>query len=353
MNSKKWTISILSVTLIIVLAFGIITYYLDPLLQYGKEPGRLKYRHYTEMYCNPGIAKNYEYNAVFLGSSMVENADVSELDDLFNCKTIKVPYSGGTSFNHKTILDVCYNSGNKIDKVFWCLDEYSLTTDKNSPRYPLPTYLYDNNFLNDLSYLLNLDIFYFYTLKDVTNTLKHKERTLMKDGSWTDDYSVYSKENALASFNYPMTQKDNEGYGHNTECLTDNLNYNILPFLENHPETEFYFYLVPYSISYWYIQKSEGKLDADIYNIRTAIGEILKYKNAKVFFFQNDDSIITDLDNYKDYTHFHPDLNSFISKELTKQNYCLTAENYGSVIDDFHKYVTEFDYDGFYSKLKE
>ena len=105
MNSKKWAISLVSVTLIIVAAFGGVTYYLDPLLQYGNERGPLTYRNYTEMYSNPGIAKNYDYNAVLLGSSMVENTDVSELDDLFDCKTIKVPYSGASSYNHKNILE--------------------------------------------------------------------------------------------------------------------------------------------------------------------------------------------------------------------------------------------------------
>ena len=150
MKSKKWSLTLLCLTLSIVILFGALTYYFDPLLQYGADRGFLTYREYSEIYCNPGIAKNYEYNAVFLGSSMVENADVSELDRLFGCNTVKLPYSGGSSYNHKHILDVCYRSDNKIDKVFWALDEYAFTTDKDTPRYPLPEYLYDDNKLNDL-----------------------------------------------------------------------------------------------------------------------------------------------------------------------------------------------------------
>ena len=214
MNSKKWAISLVSITLIIVLLFGAVEIWLDPLLQYGGERGPLTSREYTEIYSNPGIAKNYEYNAVLLGSSMVENTDVSEIDKLFNCKTIKVPYSGASSYNHKAILDVCYNAGHRMDKVFWSLDEYALTTDKDTPRYPLPDYLYDNNKLNDLSYLLNLDIFYFYTSKDIIGTLKHQNQIMMKDGSWVEDESVYCKENALASISYPIKQEKNKGEKH-------------------------------------------------------------------------------------------------------------------------------------------
>ncbi len=348
MNAKKWAVSLVSITLVVVLIFGAITFIIDPLLQYREEPDMLTYRHYSELYCNPGIAKNYKYNAVFLGSSMVENANVAEIDSLFHCKTIKVPYSGASSYNHRTILDVCYKSGNKVDKVFWALDEYALTTDKDAPRYPLPDYLYDYNKANDLSYLLNLDIFYFYTVKDVVGTLAGKNQTMMRDGSWMEDESVYCKENALSTLTYPMKQQENKGEKYFIDNLTDNLTYNIIPFVKEHPETEFYFYMVPYSITYWYMNKQEGKLDAEIYNARFAVGELLKYDNVKVYFFQNDIDIITDLSNYKDHTHFKPSINSYMTNQMAEDGYRITKETYEKVFDNFYDYLTNFDYDTFY-----
>lgn len=350
MNSKKWAISLVCITLIIVLLFGAIEFWLDPLLQYGGERGPLTSRVYTEMYSNPGIAKNYNYSAVLLGSSMVENTDVSELDKLYNCKTIKVPYSGASSYNHKTILDVCYNSGNKIDKVFWSLDEYALTTDKDTPRYPLPDYLYDDNKLNDLSYLLNLDIFYFYTSKDIMNTIKHQKKIMMEDGSWVDDESIYCKKNALASISYPIEQKKSAGEKCYLKNLTDNLKYNILPFVEQHPETEFNFYMVPYSMLEWYQQKRNGTFDGVIYSAKTAVGEILKHSNVKVHFFQDEKDIITNLDLYRDYTHFKPEINSWMSKEMKKGSHLLNRKNYKKVFKSFKKYLNDFDYDMFYKK---
>ncbi len=347
MSSKKWAVSLLSVTFAIVIFFGAMTAYLDPLVQYGSESGPLTYRHYTEMYSNPGIAKNYDYNAVFLGSSMVENATVAELDTYFDCKTVKVPYSGASSYNHKVILDVCYRSDNTIDKVFWALDEYALTTEKSTPRYPLPDYLYDDNLSNDLSYLLNLDIFYFYTTKDLFGTLKGRQEIMMKDGPWIDE-SVYCKQNALASVSYPMSQSENKGKNFYDQAAQDNLQQNILPFLKEHPETEFYFYMVPYSISYWYMCKQNGTLDAEIHIMRTAIEEILKYENAHVFFFQDNEEIITNLDNYKDYSHFHPSVNHYMSEQMALGNHALTLDTYNERLDSFYDYLTTFDYDAFY-----
>lgn len=347
MTSKKWFLILLSLSLVAVIAFGGMTYFLDPLLQYGNERGPLTSREYSEMYSNPGIAKNYDYNAVLVGSSMVENTDVSELDELFGCKTIKVPYSGASSYNHKAILDVCYASGNKIDYVFWSLDEYALTTDYMTPRYPLPEYLYDYDKTNDLSYLLNLDIFYFYTMKDIFNTIKGNQQIMMKDGSWVEDESIYCKENALASLSFPMEQKDNKGEKYYQDNLMNNLQNDIFPYIESHPETEFYFYMVPYSILYWYQQKQNGTLDAEIYNAKTAIGEILKNDNAKVYFFQNEEEIITNLDLYKDYTHFKPKINSWMSKAINRETHRLTSENYEEKINLFSVFLNSFDYANF------
>lgn len=348
MDSKKWTLTLLSLTLIIVILFGILTYCLDPLLQYGPDRGVLTYRHYSEIYCNPGIAKNYRYNAVFLGSSMVENANVSELDDLLDCKTVKLPYSGGSSYNHKHILDVCYQSGNTIDKVFWALDEYAFTTDKDTPRYPLPEYLYDQTRINDLSYLLNLDIFYFYTIKGAIGTLQNRNVTLMRDGSWNTDESLYNRVNALAAVSYPLPESSSQGKDYYAKTLNENLNYNILPFIEGHPETEFYFYMVPYSISYWYMCKQSGKLEAEINITETVAERLLKYDNVRLFFFQDEKELITNLDNYRDHTHFKPSINSYMSKQIANGQNELRIDNYKQRIESFYQYLAEFDYDAFY-----
>lgn len=350
MSSKKWFLLLISITMVIVLLFGSLQFYLDPLLQYGGERGPLTYRTYTEIYCNPGIAKNYDYNAVLLGSSMVENTDINELNDLFDCNTIKVTYAGGSSYNHKRILDVCYNSGHKIDKVFWALDEYALTTDVNTPRWPLPEYLYDENRINDVSYLLNLDVFYYYTLIDIEGTIKHEKKAMMSEGIMLGDDSLYCKKNALASISYPMEQQEIIEESTYESVVEQNLLCNILPCVENHPETEFHFFMVPYSILYWYQIKRDGSLAAELFNAKLAIEKLLSYDNVKVHFFQNQTNIITNLDNYKDYSHYSPSINNWMIKEMKTNNYLLLRDNYLHVMSDFYTYLDEFDYDDYYLK---
>ena len=347
MTSKKWIISLVSIAMVILLLFGALQIYLDPLLQYGGERGPLTYRTYNEIYCNPGIAKSYDYNAVLLGSSMVENTDVNELNDLFDCKTIKVPYSGGSSYNHKRILDVCYQSGHRINKVFWALDEYALMTDKDTPRAPLPDYLYDYDVLNDVSYLLNSDIFYYYSLFDLVETVKNNNKIMMSTGVMLGDESLYGKEQALASIQYPMEQTESKGEKLYESNLMANIEYNILPFVQKHPETDFEFFMVPYSILYWYQQKSNGTLEAELFDAKAVIGELLKYDNVKLHFFQDEKSIITDLNNYKDYSHFTPQINSWMSIEIKQNSHELMAETYSRRLNEFYDYLVMFDYDKF------
>lgn len=351
MSSKKWFISIVSITMVFIVIFGALQFYLDPLLQYGGERGPLTYRTYTEIYCNPGIAKNYDYNAVLLGSSMVENTDINELNEAFGCKTIKVTYAGGSSYNHKKILDVCYDSGHKIDKVFWALDEYALTTDVNTPRWPLPEYLYDENQLNDVSYLLNLDIFYYYSLIDLVATIKHQNKKMMSEGVMVGgDESLFGKEKALSTITYPMEQKDNKGKTYNVDKYTENLNKNILPFIEKHPETEFHFFMVPYSIFYWYQQKREGLLESVFYNLSNVMAELLSYDNVNIHFFQDEKNIITNLDLYKDYTHYKPEVISWMVGEMKKDSHLLSKETYNQTLNNFFALLNAFDYDKYYQQ---
>ena len=350
MKSKKWVSILLALLLMTVFLFGSQMFYFDPLIQYGAEKSVFSYYESSELYSNPGIAKNYQYDAVLVGSSMVENTNVSELDQLFGITTVKLPYSGGSSYNFKTILDVCFKANSNIKRVFWALDEYALTTNSQTPRYPLPDYLYDFDYTNDLSYLLNLDVFYFYTTKDIFNTLKGAKQKVMRDGSWIQDESVYSKSNMLKSFSYPLKQKEKKDELVYQNNLNDNLQKNIIPLIENNPDTVFTFYMVPYSISYWYMEKCNGTLEASFYNVKTALVELLKYDNVEVHFFQNDLQIIENLDNYKDYTHFKPEINSYMSKAIHRGASKLSQKDVSSTLDDFYTYLTSFDYDDFFKR---
>lgn len=347
-NSKRWGITLVALVLVTVTLFAFATYKIDPLLQYGKESDIFSYWQYTEMYTNPGIAKNYDYDAVLVGSSMIEHTDVNKCNENWNCNLLKVPYSGGSSYNHKTILDVCFKSNDNIKTVYWALDEYALTTERDVPRYPLPEYLYDFDKTNDISYLMNLDVFYFYTFKNIMGTLSGTEKKAMDMGTSEVDKSVYNKANMMKTLDLDAEVQPSKGKHHYEDNLMDNIRYNIEPLVKENPDTEFVFYMVPYSIAYWQSYLNDGTLESNIYNAKTAIKEILKYDNAKVFFFQDEKDIILELEHYKDFTHFSPEINNYMTEQIAQGNYEITSDNYEKVLGDFYDFLIDFDYNTFY-----
>ena len=105
----------------------------------------------TQNYSNAGIAKNYEYDSVVIGSSMTENFTPSQLDRLFGGQFVKLPINGGSPFNHKQMMDLAFSS-HDVRRVLYGMDIEALTYFYTSPKCEMPDYLYDNNLFNDVSY---------------------------------------------------------------------------------------------------------------------------------------------------------------------------------------------------------
>lgn len=346
MTNKRWIICFLVLSLVTLAAFAGIMYVTDPLLRYGEENGLFTYYEYAEMYSNPGIARNYSYDTVLVGTSMIQNTDVQECNEVFGCDMVRLPYSGGTCYNMKTILDVCFESGNDIRTVYWELDEFQIFSDHDAPRYPLPEYLYRADHRQDLSYLLNLDIFYHYTLNNVLGTLRGAHQPAAREGeTFTGDFS---RAGALAAYQRRERTAAPLASTAYLEKAEQNLEHNIIPLLEENPETEFVFFVVPFSILYWDNEAQRGTLDATLCGMEYAIGRLLEYDNVRIHFYHDRWDIATDLDNYKDYSHYGSWINSWITRAIADGEGRLTRENYGAVLDDMGAWLEAYDFEALF-----
>lgn len=344
MSARKWS-TLLVISIIITLGmFAGVMYYTDPLLQYGAECGPLTSYEYTEMYSNPGIAQHYEYDTVLVGTSMIENTDIDEFDKLMNCNAVRLPYSGGTTYNMRTILDVCFKSDNDIKDVYWELDEFQLLGSATEPRYPLPEYLYRDDTKEDASYLLNLDIFYHYVILNVFHTLQGQEQPAERRGETL--FGDFSKESVLAGY----VRKEQSHISSNAtniykEKVDANLNTNIIPLIKENPDTTFTFYFVPFSILYWEAEYRGGTFDNVMDAVQYAMSELLEYQNVKIYFYHNEKDIITNLDNYKDYSHYGKWVNSYMTKAMSNGEKRVTKENYVQYVDDMRIFVKTYDFE--------
>ena len=342
-NYQKWTWILIICVVCTLAGFAFIEYTLDPLIHYGKESGILTSYEYTEMYSNPGIAKHYDYDAVMVGTSMVEHTDIDVCDSLWNCKMVRLPYSGGTTFNMKTILDVCFNNNKQIKTVYWELDEFQLLGSSTEPRYPLPTYLYRDDHKEDVKYLLNLDIFYHYTVLDLFGTSKGENQPVQH--RQVPSGAVYSKEAVLKGYSRLAEQKraiDSVTY---LKKVDENLDRNIVPLIEAYFDTKFVFFMPPFSVLYWDRTLRDGTFDANMDAVEYAVERLLEYDNVEIYFYQNEKSIITNLDNYKDFSHYKPGINDLVTQMIADRKGQLNKENYMIIIESMRSYIHRYPYE--------
>ena len=61
---------------------------------------------------------------------------------------------------------------------------------------------------------------------------------------------------------------------------------------------------------------------------------LLSRENVKLFYFQNDREIITNLENYMDILHFSPEINRYICDSLIKGEHRVDKDNSERVIEE-------------------
>jgi hypothetical protein len=304
-----------------------------------------------ERYQNNGILKHFEYDSVITGTSMTQNFSASEFDALFDCQSIKVCNSGGSYKEMHDRLQTGFSSNNSIKYVIWGLDYSFLLSDKDTMGYSdLPEHLYNDSFFDDYKYLLSKDALVL-SIKCLIDTILHLEPTSFDDYSyWADNYSFGKKivdrtytRSETKDVDHPFTDSD-------YVVLFENLSQNILSLAKANPQTEFFIFFPPYSIYYFDGLNNSGKLQRQLMAEKKAIEMLLQYDNVHLFSFFDEFEMITNLENYKDATHYGPWINSYILKSLKERNHELTMDNYIEYCNSVREFYSNYDYDRLFIK---
>lgn len=337
MNHKKWSLLLLTALVLTLAVFAGAMYVLDPVLNYGTECGLTPYYEYSTIYTNPGIARHYTYDAVLVGTSMTQNTDVDVCDELLGCDMVRLPYSGGTSYDMKTILELCFDSGNDIKTVYWELDQFQLDASPTEHRYPVPEYLYNSDWTDDVSYLLNLDIMYHYGLNNILGSLRGQVMPAERRGITL--YGDFGREATLASYSRPAQSSTRRSFEGSMKDKVDGNLANITALVEAHPDTEFVFFMPPFSILYWDREVRSGTFDATMDATEYAMSVLLEYDNVRMYYYQSEEEVITDLDNYKDYSHYGNWINDAVTAWIAEDRGRVTLETYADVMEQMRSFV--------------
>lgn len=348
-KSTKWIVAFVSIFLAILLLIGTFMIIVDPYFHYHKPIEGLGYSLENERYQNNGIVKHFSYDAVITGSSMTECFRPSEMKELFGLEAIKVPYSGGSYREVNENLQVATQHNPNIKMVVRCLDAMRFFDDKDYLDYTdYPTYLYDDNLLNDVNYLFNKSIL-LVAVQNVLGFNRDGKIELSFDdyANW-NDYYPYGYEAIMSHYDragmevaeemLPMTEEE-------YKRLEANIEQNVIALAKDNPQIDFYIYISPYSIycmDYWYRM---GELEKRLLAERRVIELLLPYENIHVFSFNTDYETICDANNYRDVAHHSQEVNSQILRWMKDGEYQLTKENYEAYCKEVWDFYMNYDYD--------
>lgn len=316
--------------LLLICALTVILF--DPFFQYHKPLSGLKAVLTEKEYQVPGTLKNFEYDSVIAGSSVAENYYNDWFNEGFDCNVIKAIRSYGATADLCYFLDMAFEYQD-LKYVFYNLDPSALVADPE-PTYELtgsPMYLYDDNYLNDLEYILNKDVLF----ERVPYLLA---QSLAGDYDENDSYNwsqwkQFNSDMALGLYLRRPDIAEMKPQDYYEELLCDNLNL-LTERISAHPETTFYIFVPPYSMLWWDSTYRDGDTEAYLYNMEQAMATLLEYENVRFFYFQNDREVITNLENYMDTLHFSQDINHYICNCMIEESHEITIDNYQETMED-------------------
>ncbi len=316
MNRKQWAALTLSLLGLSVSGTIALVAAVDPFEVYHKATAFIPpISNGTQIYSNAGIAKNYPYDSVVIGSSMTENFRPTQLNALLGGQFVKLCVNAGSSFNHKQMMDMAFAT-HDVRRVLYGVDVEALTYFYKTPKCEMPDYLYDNNLFNDVAYWFNKSVLVTYIPKCLATLGQSDPDQIDTMYSWGDLYP-YGKEAALAgiAFGTGEAEQANAEAGLSQQTKL-NLLYNFLPFVEEHPDTQFMFFFPPYSAAHWYQFYTQGQMEYHLQQKKALAEALLPYANVTVYDFQARTEWICDLNQYIDAKHYGPDINAAIAEEM-------------------------------------
>ncbi len=335
MTEKKFIRSFFIRTLLLLAAVIAVVVIFDPFYQYHKPLPGLKAILTDKEYQCVGTLRNFDYNALIVGSSVCENYNNGWFDEGFDCTSIKAIRSYGATADLCYLLDIAYED-HDLDYVFYNIDPSSLSA-STEPTYVstgCPMYLYDTNRLNDYQYVLNKDVL----MEKLPYMLAYSFIGSYDEGdsyNWAQ-WKYFGRDMAMGLYTRLPSISEMQPETANTEELSGNIAL-LTAQVEAHPETTFKFFFSPYSMLWWDNAYRNGSRDAVIYNEKLAIAALLEYDNVEIYFYQDDKEIITNLDNYMDMIHFSKEINCYVYDKLANGEERLTKENYEARLDAMYE----------------
>lgn len=350
---KKLAIFTVCFIALLVLTAGLVAF-VDPYFHYHKPFTQIFYYNLeNERSQNYGIIRHFGYDAMITGTSMTENFNTSDFDEIFDAQSIKVPFAGAGYKEINDNIEVALRYNPNLTLVVRGLDMSHFFYDKDYERVDMgeyPTYLYDENIFTDVKYVYNKDMIFTKVMDMGKMAISPQVPAGMTS---FDDY-----KNWMAEYTFGRNTLRPDGivapnYGEpvhmselDREIVRGTINQNLTPLAKEYPDVTFYYFFTPYSVLWWENLVDDGTIYRQLEAEQMVIEELLKYDNIKLYSFNNFYDITTDLNNYKDSIHYGSWINRLMLYYMKSEKGLLTKDNYEDYLQDELSTYLNFDYDG-------
>ena len=352
MRYGRWLRFTVGAVLAMLVMLGGLVVWVDPFFHYHKPLEHLAYPIDSERYQNDGISRNFTYDAVLTGTSMMENFKASRFDSLFGVSSVKIPYAGGYYKEVDQAVKRALSYNPQVKVVCRSLDRSFLfyQKDQQNPAAPSPDYLTDDNPFNDVNYIFNKEVI-FGTIQGVFARTKAGGQTTTFDEymHWAPERD-WGREAVLKTYErepqknetVPFTEEDRR-------TVMENLEQNVLATARANPQVTFYYFIPPYSISWWDSELMvKGEFERQMEGYRLMARMLLECRNIRLFAFDDQFDITCNLDHYMDVIHYSEDIGDQLLEWMAAGEHMLTNDNVDRYFVRITNFYANYDYDSIY-----
>ncbi len=352
MKAKVWLIGWLIPVILGLGVLGYMVYRVDPFFHYHEpDTTRYYYNINNQRSQNDGIIKHFKYDAMITGTSLTENFKTSEMDEIFGCTSIKVPFNGCSYYEVNYNIEKALLANPDLKTVVRSLDMHFFYQTEDFLRQDLgkyPEYLYDDNVFNDVEYLLNRDIVFvraYQMMADRRDGYAPGITSFDEYSNWQDEHSYGI--GAVCPGGLVVNKAAESAHLSEDEkaAIKGNIERNVTALADEYPDVEFYYFYPPNSAVWWCGLYNDGTLEKQLETERFITELILSHENIHLFSFNNVTDITTDINNYQDPMHYAEWVNTLMLQWMHEDKYRLTWDNLEEYSKAEYDFYTTFDYE--------
>lgn len=297
-----------------------------------------------QRYLNVGLARNFSYDTVVIGSSITENFLPSYLDKSWGVRAMKLSISGSTSYEQRLILEQALQTG-QVRNVIWAIDFgfYGGAKRVRDDEAPFPYHMYRRSPVPNLEYLLSLSTleYSFKVLKgygtadlDALDTW-HKRFEFSRAAvlkSWAGECGLFARSYRDDQPPLPAAM---------LAPMRAAVQQNLAAIVAAYPDVTFHLFFPPVA-TLFYVPASSGNL-LNALPLRDAVAvAVADLPNVRLSDFQTEARLTDGLDHYKDLIHFDLPTTESIIDALRDGRYRIHAGDIAASNRRLIRHVNEY-----------